>query len=203
MRPGTKSLLFGEHQFLLHPLYVAWAWRHLFGFPWDPRLWLCFLVHDWGYWGREDMDGESGREHPECGARLAHRLLDVVESSEFDWHVSWQHVWYDFCLYHSRYLAERAGHPVSRLALADKMSFVLMPWWIYLPLAWLSGSLREYMANGRRMGEPTVGRREWHRALRDKTLEWIARTFGSPAGVYKHGHYYWSWKKGSDGMASD
>jgi len=52
------------------------------------------------------------------------------------------------------------------------------------------------MANGRRMGEPTVGCREWHRALRDKTLEWIARTFGSPAPV---NGYFWSWKRCNDG----
>lgn len=29
MRVGTKSILFGAHQFLLHPLFVAWAWTRL------------------------------------------------------------------------------------------------------------------------------------------------------------------------------
>jgi hypothetical protein len=200
MRAGTKSLLFGEHQFLIHPLYVALAWRSMFGFPRDLRLWLCFLVHDWGYWGKEDMDGESGRKHPWPGAVLAHRLLDRGPGISY--------AWMDFCLYHSRYIAEKGmifERPVSRLALADKMSFVMMPWWVYLPLAWLSGSLREYMDNGRGMGEPTVGYREWHRALCSKTLEWVVCTLQRPAASdYGEGRY-WSWKKkGSDGsMASD
>ena len=45
LRVGTKSVLWGAHQFLLHPLFVAWAWWRLYGVPWDPRLWVAFVVH--------------------------------------------------------------------------------------------------------------------------------------------------------------
>lgn len=51
MTMGTKSLLFGVHCFFIHPFTVAIAWTRLYGFPLDPRIWLSFLVHDWGYWG--------------------------------------------------------------------------------------------------------------------------------------------------------
>lgn len=48
MKIGTKSLLFGAHQFLIHPFWIAVAWNRLYGFPKDPRLWIAFIVHDWG-----------------------------------------------------------------------------------------------------------------------------------------------------------
>ncbi len=180
MRVGTRSLLFGEHQLVLHPLYVASAWRHLFGFPWDPRLWLCFFLHDIGYWGRPDMDGESGREHPRLGALAVHRLLDRGPD----------HTWMDFCLYHSRYLADKGNRPVSRLALADKFSLVLMPWWLWLALAWLSGSLGEY---ARVYAKPaSIGYREWIGAFHDRTRDWVVLAFQTPAGIPG---YYWSGRK--------
>src|SRR3990167_10895950 len=49
---GTKSVLFGAHQFLIHPWFVAWAWWKLYGFPFDPRLWVAFYVHDIGCLGK-------------------------------------------------------------------------------------------------------------------------------------------------------
>lgn len=51
---GTKSVLFGAHCFLIHPLFVAAAWTKLYGFPRDIRLWAAFFVHDLGYWGKQD-----------------------------------------------------------------------------------------------------------------------------------------------------
>ena len=48
MKVGTKSVLFGAHAFWLHPFFVAVAWTRLYGFPWDPRLWVAFFVHDLG-----------------------------------------------------------------------------------------------------------------------------------------------------------
>jgi hypothetical protein len=49
MRVGTKSVIFGVHSILVHPFFVACAWSSLYGFPWDPRLWVAFFVHDLGY----------------------------------------------------------------------------------------------------------------------------------------------------------
>jgi hypothetical protein len=56
MRVGTKSVIFGVHSILVHPFFVAWAWSRLYGFPWDPRLWLAFLVHDIGYVGKSIIE---------------------------------------------------------------------------------------------------------------------------------------------------
>ncbi len=41
MRIGTKSVVFGAHQFWIHPFFVFIAWWRLYGFPWDPRLWVA------------------------------------------------------------------------------------------------------------------------------------------------------------------
>jgi hypothetical protein len=77
MPVGTKSVLCGAHCFFLHPLFVARAWWKLYGFPWDPRLWVAFFVHDLGYWGKPNMDGPEGERHVEWGANLIHKLFDV------------------------------------------------------------------------------------------------------------------------------
>ncbi len=67
---GTKSLLYGAHQFALHPFFVACAWRKLYGrWPRDLRIWLAFLVHDLGYWGCPNLDGAEGKLHPWGAAR--------------------------------------------------------------------------------------------------------------------------------------
>src|SRR5271169_964683 len=76
MRIGTKSVLFGAHCFFLHPWFVAAAWWKLNGFPWDPRLWVAFFVHDIGYLGKANMDGTEGESHPEVGARIMHWWFD-------------------------------------------------------------------------------------------------------------------------------
>ena len=70
MKIGTKSLLFGAHNIIIHPVLVFIAWWRLYGFPFDPRLWIAFLVHDWGYFGKSDMDGSEGETHVELGARI-------------------------------------------------------------------------------------------------------------------------------------
>ena len=76
MRVGTKSVLFGAHAFWLHPWVVAAAWWKLYGFPWDPRLWVAFFVHDLGYWGKPNMDGPEGERHVEWGAQYMYRWFD-------------------------------------------------------------------------------------------------------------------------------
>ncbi len=131
MKIGTKSILFGVHQFVLHPFTVAAAWTKLYGFPKDPKLWVAFFVHDLGYWGKPNMDGAEGEMHPEFGAKIMGKLF----GSE----------WQDFCIYHSRYYAKRDGRIPSKLCAADKLSFGMTPWWLYIPLAMLSGEIYEYI----------------------------------------------------------
>ena len=142
MRVGTKSVIFGVHAILVHPFFVAYAWSRLFGFPWDPRLWLAFLVHDVGYVGKVNMEGSEGQQHVVLGGRIMGWLCGLE--------------WRDFVLGHSRHWAERVGKKYSKLCLADKLAFVLTPAWLYLPMARFSGELREYM---RVSGERQLGGR--------------------------------------------
>ncbi len=92
MKVGTKSVLFGAHQFILRPLFVAAAWWKLYGFPWDPRLWVAFFVHDLGYWGKPNMDGPEGERHVEFGARVMRFL--------FDWYTRCHHERFSRCSFH-------------------------------------------------------------------------------------------------------
>jgi hypothetical protein len=142
MKVGTKSVLFGVHAILIHPFFVAWAWSRLYGFPWDPMLWVAFLVHDLGYIGKADMEGPEGQQHVVLGGRIMGWLFGPE--------------WRDFTLCHSRHWAENVGKGYSKLCLADKLAFVLTPAWLYIPMARLSGELREYM---RVSGERQLGGR--------------------------------------------
>ena len=124
MKTGTKSVLFGAHQFILHPLTVFLAWWKLYGFPYDPRLWLAFFIHDLGYIGKENMDDEIGERHPEFAAKFMSKYFGKE--------------WGDFCLFHSRFYSKRYQHPLSKLCFADKYSFKYIPNFLYIFLIRLS-----------------------------------------------------------------
>jgi len=137
MRVGTRTVLAGYHQFLLHPLMVAAAWWKLYGFPFDPRLWFAFFLHDIGYIGKPNIDGVEGALHPFDGANLMHILFEKSDDCR----------WYHFCLYHSRTLANVYFAPLSKLCFADKLAFLLYPVWLLRTLFWFSGELEEYIRN--------------------------------------------------------
>lgn len=194
---GTRSLLFGAHQFLIHPWFVAEAWRRLFGFPWDPRLWVLFFVHDLGYFGKPNMDGPEGEEHPLLGARIM-ALFDG------DW-VLWRRVtfmtngtvtlpcwetrrgrmafgrWACLSFYHSRFLSKQHGVKVSRFCYADKLAIALTPAWLYLPLVRLSGEIHEYMKRseqkeGQKYASMVIysdSQRQWYENMRGYILRWV------------------------------
>ncbi len=147
VKVGTRSLLFGAHQFAIHPWFVAAAWWRLYGFPWDPRLWVAFFVHDMGYWGKPNMDGPEGETHPELGGRIMGRLFGRQ--------------WHDFCLLHSRFYSKRLGRPFSRLCVADKLAIALTWLWLYIPMARLTGELAEYRRGQRGRAEVVVGESDW------------------------------------------
>jgi hypothetical protein len=151
---GTRSLLFGAHQILIHPWFVAAGWWHLYGMPRDYRLWIAFFLHDLGYWGAPDLDGPVGQRHPEWAGTQMARWFGPQ--------------WGAFVLLHSRYYAQLVGSTPSRLCWADKMGTALTPAWLYLLLVWLSGELAEYLALARVSGFYT-GRNPWvwFRMLRD------------------------------------
>lgn len=159
MNIGTKSLLFGVHQVFIHPWFVAWGWWKLYGFPWDPRLWVAFFVHDLGYWGKPNMDGPDGELHPYLGARIMGKLFGGN--------------WFDFTLLHSRFLSMAVYRLPSRLCFADKMAIKLTPWWLYIPLAKLSGELSEYMhAKHARTPAGKRSPREWLEHIQHRCGKW-------------------------------
>lgn len=140
MKIGTKSLLFGAHQFLIHPLFVFIGWCKLYGFPWDPRLHIAFIIHDWGYWNKPNMDGKEGETHPEFAAKLMHKLFDRPYIKRKD-----PLHWFHFCLYHSRYYAKKDNKQPSKLCFADKCASNLEPKWLYLFKVKLTGEYKEFI----------------------------------------------------------
>ena len=169
MKTGTKSILFGAHQFFLHPIFLALAWRRLYGFPWDPRLWIAFIVHDLGYWGKSNMDGPEGNRHVELGGKIM-RIFG-------------EH-WSQLCLYHSRFYAKEHGAPFSRLCVADKLSITMIPKRLYLPLVRLTGEIEEYMALAKARtqdGEPkyasmkvsTNDEERWFNDVQEYLRRWV------------------------------
>jgi hypothetical protein len=165
VKVGTRSVLYGAHCFFLHPWFVAAAWYQLYGFPWDPRLWFAFVLHDIGYLGKPNMDGPEGERHVEAGARIMAFLFGSC--------------WGDFSRFHSRYYAKKAGRPYSRLAVADKLAIALTPAWLYLPMVTATGEVREYLKNAQTAESvhwrPTgYDKRVWYAALRKYMREWVA-----------------------------
>lgn len=118
MTEGTKSYLFGCHQFLIHPLCVLWAWRKWFG-TW-PKFWqiVCIFLHDIGICGRQYLSNKEAKNgHWIEGAYWAKRLF------------GWKGFY--FCAGHT---PESKDCLIGRSQLwyADKYSWVVAPmWWLW------------------------------------------------------------------------
>lgn len=170
MKVGTKSILFGVHCFFIHPWFVAWSWWKLYGFPFDPRLWVAFFVHDLGYWGKPNMDGPEGELHPYLGARIMQRLFDGKRQGHAATGLIPLAVgpWFCFTLYHSRFLAKKHLMTPSRLCVADKLAIYSTWRWLYLIQTNLTGEIHEYM-KGTGARTPAGERSQWE-WLRDVRL---------------------------------
>jgi hypothetical protein len=166
MKTGTKSLLFGVHQFAYHPVTVYLAWLRLYRRLPNAGETLCILIHDWGYWGKQYMDDEAGERHPELAAKIARRLL----GPEYE----------RLCLFHSRHYARNAGAEPSKLCWADKLSILFYPRWFYLALARASGELIEYRLAASRAGLLPTGfsDREWFNWIEDRFIKLAYRKKG-------------------------
>lgn len=151
---GKRSLLYGVHQFLWHPLTVLLAWWHLYGRPnWNELV--CIIIHDWGYWFSPNMDGPEGERHPEYAANLALRWFGQE--------------YYELCLYHSRHYAKNAGVEPSKLCWADKYCLTYEPTWFYMIRALMSGELYEYRQKSATEGSVPLSAThfEWCRWLKN------------------------------------
>ena len=175
MKVGTKSLLFGAHNIIIHPVLVFIAWWRLYGFPFDPRLWIAFLVHDWGYFGKSDMDGSEGETHVELGARIM-RIFGRR--------------WEEFARHHSRYYSRRDGVQPSQLCYADNLALCCEWPRLSLVRTRITGELCEYMAlsevGGKYSCKEYMTRmidtpQSWFSAVRCFTLRYVAEH-------YRHGH---------------
>lgn len=155
MNLGTRSLLCGAHQFVLHPLFLVIAWTMLYGLPCDPRLWIAFFVHDLGYFGLPNMDGPEGKRHVERGARI----MSIFGKE-----------WADFTRFHSRSYAALNGAQPSRLCAADKLATCLVPAWLYLLTVNLSGEITEYMSD-----TPSLDQRDWFAMICTNSRRWISQ----------------------------
>ena len=168
MRIGTKSVLFGAHCFFLHPWFVAMGWWKLYGFPFDPRLWCAFFLHDIGYLGKPNMDGKEGEAHVEFGTKVMAFIFGQK--------------WGDFCRYHSRFYAKKDGRNPSLLCIADKLAITLTPAWLYLPMVNWTGEIKEYMAMSVQNGNTKYAfmsidhksQREWYANMQAYLVRWVA-----------------------------
>lgn len=179
---GTRSVLIGAHCFFIHPWFVLVAWYRLYGFPKDYRLWVAFFVHDLGYWGCPNMDGEEGEKHPYFGARVMHWLFDAKKYHVDDcdceycmWAEEYNNEWYNFTLYHSRFLAKKNGKQYSKLCVADKLAICMTPSWLYIPMVTLTGEIKEYMKDFNRNGcEGKVGNKyQWKKSVDEYVAKWV------------------------------
>lgn len=178
MKIGTRSLLFGVHQFIYHPITVGLAWHKCYKrWPlwWE---WIAIFCHDLGYWGKPNMDGEEGQSHPEFGADIAARIVFRVARlwMGFEYAADLSNTTHSLSLYHSTHYVQKFGVKVSALYLPDKMSVLFEPKWFYLLRGRLSGEIAEYVTNAPPIasnGEQTIWRRagQWFDWYRDKIAE--------------------------------
>ncbi len=194
MKIGTKSVLFGAHCFLIHPLFVFASWWKLYGFTWDPRLWISFFVHDIGYFGKPNMDGPEGENHVLLGARIMGFLFDrkrnrfnlYYNPAIFLHKQDMPFTWEGFTRYHSRFYAKLDGVKPSKLCFADKLSMCMEPDWFYLFRVRLSGEIDEYMKlaktrnlAGEKLNEyennmlRTNAQRDWRKACVSYVERWV------------------------------
>ncbi len=207
-RLGSRTVLWGYHTFWLHPWFVALGWFRVgYGVPWDPRLWVAFMVHDLGYWGSPNLDGPEGEQHPEWGARVMERWFDahrlIGRWGSWRWLVSmvcdriWGDIktlpynapsWYMFCRYHSRFLARADGKRYSVLCVADKQAMLLYPRWLFLLLVRSTGEVREYIQTANRKGEveETEVIDRWYTNVMAYTQRWVTRHRDGRADTMTH-----------------
>lgn len=160
MKIGTRSVLFGVHAFWFHPIVVYRAWRYLYGPPTTWTELLAILLHDAGYIGMPDIDGEAGKRHPYRGAAWVARIVRFFGGGD-----GWEAYLFTAC--HSRHTAAEIGLPVSPLYHADKLSIFFEPEWFYIFRARLSGEIVEFKSRAGMADDTDV---EWLRAYKKDLL---------------------------------
>lgn len=154
MKLGTKTLLFGVHQFLIHPLLVILAWMILYNSLPNLKELICIFIHDIGYWGLPSLKCAEGDKHPERGAKLAEKWFGTE--------------YHDFILGHSTFYCKRNKIPPSKLMAADKYWHCIVPLWFYKMLAVPTGEFKHYreLKHARQVADRDKTDIEWWNELR-------------------------------------
>lgn len=173
MTVGTKSSLFGTHQFFYHPITVALAWRRLYG-QWPRwREWVAILLHD-NYFGLPNMDGPEGKTHPARNAALARWIAGPYAE--------------ELVRFHSRAFAQAAERNPSALCAPDKMSILYDPKWFYILRARASGEIWEYIKNAVSSGHVSADTTpsEWYDFYKGKVMNEFQKAIYLPLkpGLY-------------------
>jgi hypothetical protein len=100
---------------------------------------VCILIHDWGYWGKPNIDGIEGERHPAWAAAWAYKHFDYSRKG-----IHFSFKYRDLCAGHSVSFARKYYYPISRLCLPDKVGVALMPIPLMVLLGKLTGETREY-----------------------------------------------------------
>ena len=165
MKLGTKTLLFGVHQIFIHPCLIILSWKILYKeFPSWKEL-ICIFIHDWGYWGKEDLKGKQGDTHPELGAKIASYLLGQE--------------WGDFILGHSTFYAARKEFGVSKLMAPDKYWHCIVPYWVYALLSIPTGEMKHYreLNHARQVSDIKASNKEWFELLQEVCKNKVEGTY--------------------------
>lgn len=178
MNMGSRSILYGAHQFLLHPFFVLLAWVKLYGLPTWREL-VAIIIHDWGYWRSPNMDGPEGERHPIWAEMICVRLAEL---KKYWWANEWSRKWLEAsreCRYHSRFIAKKDGVEPSRLCWADKLGTALYPTWLWVLLCTLTGEIKEYMDQRKYeihlgINAPMDTPWQFFRRYKEIAREWIA-----------------------------
>lgn len=129
MTRGTLSWLHGAHHWWIHTAYVVRAWVWLYGRIPTWRQLLAMVLHDIGYLGCTDIDGDDGTEHPWRSYPLV-KLLAGEDAA-------------DLVLCHSRTMCRIWRLEPSLLCWADKLATSM----------WLAERPESYIRRTRRTGE--------------------------------------------------
>lgn len=162
---GTKTLLFGVHQALIHPFLVFISWLCLYRHLPTWRECICIFIHDWGYWGMKSLKCSTGDTHPEYGAKLAEKWFGPQ--------------YRDFILGHSSFYVKRNGIQPSKLMAADKYWHCIVPLWFYKLLAVPTGEWKHYreMKHARQVADISEPDIIWWLTLKKVCLEKVLGTY--------------------------
>lgn len=141
MREGTKSVLFGCHNPILHGIFVLMAWRLEYK-SW-PKWWelIGIFLHDIGVWGRQYLSDDKAKiGHWRLGASWTSVIVAYLHGPSKDAY-----------LFVAGHCPKESGAIKSKLWKPDKRVWIVAPmcllWWNY----WI-----EWSGNGIGVTKPPI-----------------------------------------------